>query len=58
VRVSNALKSVPGVRNAVVDFGKKEAYVTVEKKALDRKVLIDAVEKLGYQCSVKVDAAP
>jgi len=56
--VSNALKSVPGVRTAVVDFGKKEALVTVEKKALDRKALIAAVEKLGYQCSVKADAAP
>lgn len=54
--MSNALKSVPGVRNAEVDFGKKEAYVTVDRKALDTKALIEALKKEGYQASVKGEA--
>jgi copper chaperone CopZ len=56
--VSSALQSVPGVRTAEVDFGKKEAYVTVERKALDTMALIRAVDKLGYQASVKEQTSP
>lgn len=55
--MSGALKSVPGVRNAEVDFAKKEAYVTVEKSKLDTQALIDAVKQAGYDASVKVPAA-
>jgi copper chaperone CopZ len=55
--VRAALESVPGVRKAEVDFGKKEAYVTADKKSLDTKAMIQAVEKAGYQASVKNEGA-
>ncbi len=41
-----------------MNFGKKEAYVTVEKKALDTTALVQAVEKLGYHASVKDQPSP
>ena len=44
--VEKALKSVPGVENAQVDLGKKEAVVT---GAADRSALAKAVEEAGYQ---------
>jgi copper chaperone CopZ len=44
---------VPGVRKAEVDFNKKEAYVTAEKKSLDTEAMMKALEKVGYQGSVK-----
>jgi mercuric ion binding protein len=53
VRVRNALESVPGVRKAEVDFTKKEAVVTVDKAALDTDALVKALEKVGYQGTVK-----
>ncbi len=57
MKVRTALESVPGVRKAEVDFGKKEAYVTMDKK-VDTKALIEAVGKAGYQASVKSQGAP
>jgi copper chaperone CopZ len=58
VRVRTALESVPGVRKAEVDFAKKEATVTVEKKALNTAAMIQALEKIGYQGSVKSGPGP
>jgi copper chaperone CopZ len=52
-RVRTALESVPGVRKVEVDFAKKEAYVTVDKKAYDPAALSAALEKAGYKGSVK-----
>ena len=53
MRARTALESVPGVRKAEVDFNKKEAYVTAEKKGLDIQAMIKALDGLGYQGSVK-----
>ena len=57
-KVTAALKSVPGVRTCEVDFQKKEAYVAVEKKSLDKDALIAALKKAGYDATVKGAAAP
>jgi len=53
VRARTALESVPCVRKAEVDFNKKEAYVTADKKTLDIQAMIKALAKVGYQGSVK-----
>lgn len=58
MRVRNALLSVPGVRTAEVDFGKREAVVTVDREKLDARALIQAVDKAGYQASVKGGVPP
>ena len=41
------------VRKAEVNFDKKEAYVTAEKKTLDTQAMIKALEKVGCKGSVK-----
>ncbi len=48
---------MPGVRKVEIDFAKKEAYVTADKNSLDTKAMIQAVEKAGYQASVKNEGA-
>jgi copper chaperone CopZ len=53
VRARTALESVPGVRKAEVDFNKKEAYVTADKKSVDIPAMLKALEKVGYHGSVK-----
>jgi Cu+-exporting ATPase len=57
-KVGAALRSVPGVRNAEVNFARKEAYVSVDKKALDPAALIAALKKAGYDGSVKGEPSP
>lgn len=56
MRVRTALESVPGVRKAEVDFAKKEASITVDKQSYDPAALIAALQKAGYDGSVKAGA--
>jgi copper chaperone len=49
MRVSEALKGVDGVKSANVNLEKKEVDVEFEKKKVEDKVLIAAVEKAGYK---------
>jgi copper chaperone CopZ len=53
VRARTALETVPCVRKAEVDFNKKEAYITADKKTLDVQAMIKALDSVGYQGSVK-----
>jgi copper chaperone CopZ len=48
MRVENALKAVPGVKNAVVDLGKGTADVTASDNVLNES-LSAAVRKAGYE---------
>lgn len=47
--VTNALKDVPGVTDAVVSLEKKQATVTAD--AVDIQALLDAVEEEGYEAA-------
>jgi copper chaperone len=47
--VTNALKDVPGVSDAVVSLENKQATVTAE--SVDIQALIDAVEEEGYEAA-------
>ena len=47
--VTNALKDVPGVSDAVVSLESKQATVTAE--SVDIQALIDAVEEEGYEAA-------
>jgi copper chaperone len=51
MRVSEALKGVDGVKTANVSLEKNEVEVEFEKKKIDDKVLIAAVEKAGYKAT-------
>ena len=44
----NALQSLPWVRKVEVEYPKKLARVTVEKKAFQLAALIEALEKAGF----------
>ena len=47
--VTNALKDVPGVTDAVVSLEKKQATVTAD--SVDVQALLDAVEEEGYEAA-------
>jgi copper chaperone len=49
--VTNALKDVPGVANAVVSLEDKKATVTADE--VDVAKLIEAVEEEGYAASIR-----
>lgn len=49
--VTNALKDVPGVADAVVSLESKSATVTAE--AVDLQELLDAVEEEGYAAAAR-----
>jgi len=49
--VTNALKEVPGVSDAVVSLQKKEAVVTADSVDID--ALIAAVEEEGYAATAR-----
>jgi len=49
--VTNALKDVPGVSDAVVSLADKKATVTAD--AVDIAKLIEAVEEEGYAATVR-----
>lgn len=44
--VENALKELPGVDSAVVNLADKKAVVSGD---VDKKAVIDAIEKVGYK---------
>ena len=47
--VTNALKDVPGVSDAVVSLETKQATVTAD--SVDVQALLDAVEEEGYEAA-------
>ena len=47
-RVRKALTSLPWVREAKVDYDKKQAIVTAEADKYDEKAMLKALEKAGY----------
>jgi len=49
--VTNALKEIPGVSNAVVSLDEKKATVTGD--GVDTAKLIAAVEEEGYEAAVR-----
>lgn len=49
--VTNALKDVPGVTDAVVSLEQKSAVVTAEE--VDIKKLLEAVEEEGYSAATR-----
>ena len=51
-RVNKALASLPWVEKHEVDFGKKEAHITVNEK-FDKAATLKAVTDLGFGASVK-----
>jgi mercuric transport protein len=51
--VQAALEKVPGVTKAEVMLEKNEASVTYEKGKTTPEDLVKAVQKAGYQCSLK-----
>jgi copper chaperone CopZ len=54
VSIEKALRKVPGVKSAVVDFDKAEAQVTLDAtRGYDSQSLLQAVESAGYMASVK-----
>ena len=53
VSIEKALRKVPGVKAAVVDFDKNEAQVTVAAKGFDTLALVKAVESTGYKAAPK-----
>lgn len=54
VSVEKALKKIPGVQGASVDFGKSEAFVSLESgTSVQTEELIKAVEGPGYKASLK-----
>jgi copper chaperone CopZ len=53
MRVSNALKSVEGVKDASADHKSGKAIITEkDNKTVDIKKLVDAVNAIGYQASI------
>ena len=50
-RVNTALASLPWVEKHEVDFGKKEAHITVNEK-FDKAATLKAVTDLGFGASV------
>ncbi len=51
--IEKALKKVPGVQNASVDFGRSAATISLDAKAATQpKELIKAVESAGYKAEV------
>lgn len=54
VSIGKALKNVPGVQSASVDFDKSEASVFVDPQAETKSdALIKAVEETGYKASLR-----
>ena len=51
-RVERALASLPWVEKHEVDFGKKEAHITVNEK-FDKAATLKAVTDLGFGATVK-----
>jgi periplasmic mercuric ion binding protein len=51
-KVKAALVAVPGVTKAEVSLDKNEAMVTYEKGKTTPEVLVKAVEKAGFKCSL------
>jgi copper chaperone len=49
MRVTKALRSVPGVREAKVDLQKTEAVVTYDEAQTESNRLSQAVAEAGYQ---------
>lgn len=53
VSVEKALRKVPGVKAAAVDFDKSEAQVAVDPNGVDVHLLVKAVEGTGYKAAPK-----
>lgn len=54
VSIEKALRKVPGVKAAAVDFDKAEAQVTAASSTgFDSQALVKAVESTGYKASLK-----
>lgn len=49
MRVSKALKSMPGVTDAQVDLQKAEAQVSYDETRVGVEKLVEAVSEAGYQ---------
>ncbi|MFW9925827.1 MAG: heavy-metal-associated domain-containing protein [Candidatus Thorarchaeota archaeon] len=47
-RIKNALLREVGVNDAEVSLQKAEAVVEIEDDIIDRDLLVDAIESLGY----------
>lgn len=52
MRVTKALKAIPGVQDAHVDLQKAEAVVSYDEAQVDIKKLSAAVADAGYQVMV------
>ncbi len=48
----SALETLPWVREVQVDFGNKQAVVTVVADKCDEKALLKALDKQGYEGKV------
>lgn len=53
VSIEKALRKVPGVKSAAVDFDKNEAQVAVDVKGVDVQLLVKAVQGTGYKAAPK-----
>lgn len=53
VSIEKALRMVPGVKAAAVDFDKSQAQVAVDPKGVDVQLLVKAVEGTGYKAAPK-----
>ncbi len=51
MRVSKALKAIPGVTDAQVDLQKAEAQVSYDEARVGVEKLIEAVGEAGYQAN-------
>jgi len=53
VSIEKALRKVPGVKAATVEFDKSEARVAVDSQGIDVRLLVKAVEDAGYKAAPK-----
>src|SRR5688572_17586034 len=55
-RVERALRAVPGVHDATVDYATSQARVTFDPRAANTNVLVDAIDAAGYESPRPQDA--
>ena len=55
-RVEGALRAVPGVHDATVNYATSQARVTFDPRAANTNVLVDAIEAAGYESPRPRDA--
>ncbi|MDO8662958.1 MAG: heavy metal translocating P-type ATPase [Candidatus Omnitrophota bacterium] len=50
--IESALRKLPGVSDAQVNFATEKAYIEFDPQILEAKNLITAIEKIGYQANL------